>query len=78
MRYIRVSCSWNLLHGGRVGSDAPTAQHDESVGVEGTIDAADLLTDCWKALGERSTETSDPGTARLEAKGTVCGWKKVQ
>lgn len=71
MRCMSVSCSCVLLQGACGGSTAPTEVEGSSEGAGGTIDAAALLTDCWKALGERSTEMSDPGTARPGLMGTV-------
>lgn len=73
MRWIRVSCSCVLLQGVRGSSTAPTEVEEGSEGAGGTTDAAAvvLLTDCWKALGERSTEISDPWTARPGLIGTA-------
>lgn len=71
MRCIRVSCSCVLLQGACGGSTAPTEVEESSEGAGGTTDAAALLTDCWKALGERSTEVSDRGTARPGLMGTA-------
>lgn len=49
----------------------PEAAHD-SEGAEGATGAAAvLLTVCWKALGESSTEIPDPGTARPAFMGTA-------
>lgn len=74
MRCIRVSCSCVLLQGACGVSTAPTEVEEGSEGAGGTTDAAAvvvLLTDFWKALGERSTETSGPGTARPGLMGTA-------
>lgn len=73
MRCIRVSCSCALLQGDATGSLAPPEAEVGSVGAGGTTDVAAgvLLRDCWKALGESSTETPDPGTARLGLMGTA-------
>lgn len=73
MRCIRVSCSCVLLQGACGGSTAPTEVEEASEGAGGTTDAAAvvLLIDCWKALGERRTEISGPGTARPGLMGTA-------
>lgn len=71
MRCIRVSCSCALLQGACGGSTAPTEGEESSEGAGGTTDAAALLSDCWNALGDRSTEVSDPGTARPGLMGTA-------
>lgn len=75
MRYIRVSCNCVLLQGAGGGSTAPTGVEEVSEGAGRTTDAAAVavavLLDCWKALGERSTEISDPGTVRPGLMGTA-------
>lgn len=73
MRCIRVSCSCFLLQTVDGGSTAPNEVEEGSEGAGRTTDAtavAVLLTDCWKALGERSRDISDPGTARPEPMAT--------
>ena len=54
------------------GSKAPT-EDEGSEGAGGTTDAAAvvLLMDCWKTLGERSTEFAGLGTARPGLMGTA-------
>lgn len=37
---------------------------EDSEGAGGAADGGDLLCDCWKTLGDRSTESSGWGTAR--------------
>lgn len=73
MRCIRVSCSCVLLQAACGGSKAPTEEQEGSEGAGGTTDAAAvvLLMDCWKALGERSTDIGGPGTARPGLIGTA-------
>ena len=76
MRCIRVSCSCVLLQGAVGGSAAATEAEEDSEGAGRTTAAAAaaaaavLLIDCWKALGERSTEIPGPGTARPGLMGT--------
>lgn len=56
------------------GSKAATEEEEEgSEGAGGTTDAAAvvLLMDCWKTLGERSTEFAGLGTARPGLMGTA-------
>lgn len=73
MRCIKVSCSCVLLQGAAVGSLGPPEAEGGSEGAAGTTDAAAgvLLKVCWKALGDSSTETCDPGTARPGVMGTA-------
>lgn len=64
-----MSCSCFLLQTVDGGSTAPREAAEGSEGAGRTTDGAAavvLLTDFWKALGERSTEMADPGTARPE------------
>lgn len=51
----------------------PTEVEEGSEGAGGTTNAAAvvLLMDCWKALGERSTDIDCPGTARPGLMGTA-------
>lgn len=71
MRCIRVSCSCVLLQGACGGSAEVEGASEGAGGITDAAVAVVLLTDCWKALGERSTEITGPGAARPGFMGTA-------
>lgn len=77
MRCIKVSCSCVLLQGGCRGSAVLPEAEDTSGGADGTTGTAVVLF-CWKALGDSSTEASDPGTARPGLIGIAWEWKRKE